>query len=97
MIPATYPTRVDGVTNTTVWQVNVLLDVTGLKRWVDYIPVQFDAVYDNGNSFGNNDVMFVEQNSTGQAGKDYNNVFEEGTVRWSANEDGFIPVQFFGV
>ena len=50
MIPATYPTRVDSVTNT-----------------------------------------------TGQVGKDYTNVFEEGTVRWSADEAGFIPVQFFGV
>ena len=96
MIPATYPSKLDE-NNTTQMVVYYLSSVSGLERWKDYIPVQFDAVYDNGNSFGNNDVMIVEQNSTGQAGKDYTNVFEEGTVRWSADETGFIPVQFFGV
>ena len=97
MIPQTFPVKIDPITNDAIWQVNVLLDVTGLKRWVDYIPVQFDATFDYSNAYGNNDVMIVEQSSTGQAGKDYTNVFEEGTVRWSADETGFIPVQFFGV
>ena len=96
MIPATYPSKLDE-NNTTQMVVYYLSSVSGLERWKDYIPVQFDAVYDNGNSFGNNDVMIVEQNSTGQAGKDFTNVFEEGTIRWSADETGFIPVQFFGV
>ena len=92
MIPQTFPSRVT-TTKQTVWQVNILLDVTGLKRWEDYIPVQFDLAIDSLNSYGNNDAMLVEQNSTGQVGKDYTNVFVEGTERWSANEAGFIPVQ----
>lgn len=90
MIPQTFPSRVDSTTNQTIWQVNVVLDVTGLKRWVDYIPVQIDATNDNKNSYGNNDVMLVEQNSAGTR------VFAEGTVRWSANEDGYIPIDYFG-
>lgn len=96
MIHQTFPSSVDGTTKETIWQVNVLLDVTGLQRWKDYIPVQFDATFDNKNAYGENDIILVEQNSTGQAGLDFNNVFVEGTVRWSADENGYIPVAFFG-
>ena len=59
MIPANYPSKLDE-NNTTQMVVYYLSSVSGLERWKDYIPVQFDAVYDNGNSFGNNDVMIVE-------------------------------------
>lgn len=90
MIPHTFPSRVDATTNETIWQVNVVVSVAGLQRWKDYIPVQIDATNDNRNSYGNNDIMLIEQNSAGTT------VYVEGTKRWSADEDGYIPVDYFG-
>lgn len=103
MIPQTWPSKVETqlVLNEdeevvdeykyTVYAISLLLDVSGLQRWVDYIPVQFNTTPTNLNSYGTNDALLVSE-ETGTAWIDYIPVFEEGTVAWSSNNNGYIPI-----
>ena len=108
MIPQSWPSRIEEVellddelevvdtTKYTVYKVVFLEDTYGLTQWIDYIPVQQELEPDNVNSYGENDAIMVEEfDGEGQAFIDYIPVYEEGTVKWSADNDGYIPVFLF--
>jgi len=108
MIPQSWPSRIEevelldeelevvDVTKLTIYQVVFLESVTGLTRWIDYIPVQQELEPDNVNSYGENDAIIVEEfDGEGQAFINYIPVYEEGAVKWSANNNGYIPVFLF--
>jgi hypothetical protein len=100
MIPATYPTTVDGVTGQREMVTFELSDVTGLTRWVDYIPVVTqlsgtEGTYDS-------DGYIAEDRLVSDTGLiawiDYIPVYEDGsaTDRWVVSDVGFIPVAASG-
>lgn len=93
MIPQTWPSKIGTQLEfkNTVYAISLLSDVTGLQRWVDYIPVQFNPTPDNLNSYGANDALLVSE-ETGTVWVDYIPVFEEGTVAWSTDNNGYIPI-----
>ncbi len=96
MIPRCFPSKYITENGKTRMVVNILADTTGLKEWIDYIPVQEVLSY-NGDTYNNDGAIEVEAlaSTTGlQAGKDYINVYEDGskTVAWSSNNNGYIPI-----
>jgi len=108
MIPQSWASRIKVVellddeeevidtTKYTVYKVVFLEDTEGLTQWIDYIPVQQELEPNNVNSYGENDAIMVEEFvGEGQAFIDYIPVYEEGTVKWSADNDGYIPVFLF--
>jgi hypothetical protein len=102
MIPATYPSVVDE-NNRTLMVVSLLSDITGLTKWVDYIPVKPPA--DNtllsvANTFANNGFLLVdilEDDTDKQAWEDYIPVYldESATDTWSTDASGYIPMDVF--
>lgn len=98
MIPQCFPTKYITANGKTKMVVNSLVSTSGLKEWVDFIPVQVVLSY-NGDTYNNNGAIEVEvlASTTGlQAGKDYINVYEDGTktVAWSSNNNGYIPIYY---
>lgn len=96
MIPQCFPSKYISANGKTKMVVNVLADTTGLKEWIDFIPVQEVLTY-GGDNYNNNGAIEVDvlADTTGlQAGKDYINVYEDGTktVAWSSNNNGYIPI-----
>lgn len=99
MVPHTFPTTYLTPNGTTQMVVYFLTDVTGLERWVDYIPTQYSnsTVY---NSFDGAMLFDVLNDVTGlQAWIDYIPVYddENATEPWMVNEDGFIPGTVVGI
>lgn len=98
MIPRCYPTVYATANGKTQMVVNILADVTGLKEWIDYIPVK-NTVSPTINSYNNDGAIEIYEipSTTGkQAGKDYINVYEDAakTVAWSSNNNGYIPIYY---
>ena len=96
MIPRCFPSTYSTYNGSTKMVVNLLGSTSGLKEWIDYIPVQSVLTY-NGNTYNNDGSIEVEvlASTTGlQAGKDYINVYEDGTktVAWSSSNNGYIPI-----
>jgi hypothetical protein len=98
MIPRTYPSVYVTPNGYTAMVVEIITDVTGLRRWIDYIPVQFITdESDIPNKYDNNGYLLVNQlfDTTGkQVGKDYIKIYADytATKKWSSDNDGYIPV-----
>lgn len=96
MIPYTFPSRTDH--GTAVAVVYPLSSTSGLKAWIDYIPVKKVSNNSNiGNTYANLGCQKVTELSeiTGlQAGKDYINVYYDNSLTkpWSTDAEGYIPV-----
>lgn len=100
MIPRTFPTVYDTPNGSTKMVVYVLSSVSGLTKWIDYIPVKEVAAPTKLNSYNESDAMSVSplvSTSGKQAWIDYIPVFivTSGTA-WSSNNDGYIPVNGSG-
>ena len=96
MIPQCFPTSYISANGKTKMKVNELVSTSGLKEWIDFIPVQSVLSY-GGDNYNNNGAIEVEvlADLTGlQAGKDYINIYEDGakTVAWSSSNNGYIPI-----
>ena len=95
MIPRTYPSTVSGgVTKMVAYS---LPSITGLKEWIDYIPVK--TVSQNTalqNTYATAGYIVVDEllSITGKkAWVDYIPVYKDAakTVPWSTNSNGFMP------
>ena len=99
MIPATYPSVLDS-NNRTKMLVYQVPSITGLTRWVDYIPVKSPANESDlslANTFAN--AGFILSNSLSsveglQAFVDYIPIYVDNnaTVPWSTDANGYIPL-----
>jgi hypothetical protein len=102
MIPHTYPSILEN--NTTKMVISPITDLTGLQRWVDYIPIKGVSVLatDKENIFSNNGYI-VTQAIDSLIGKqswvDYIPVFVDNlaTDAWEVSALGFIPVSSVGI
>lgn len=98
MIPRCFPSTYATANGTTRMVVDVITDLTGLVRWVDYIPVKQTAASPHiSNSYNADGAMELDVlgDTTGlQAGLDYIRVYEDAaaTIAWSTNAGGYIPV-----
>jgi hypothetical protein len=98
MIPRCYPSTYATANGETKIVVNVLASTTGLKKWIDYIPVQNQVSAPvPANSYDTAMLVDVLASTTGKvAGRDYINVYEDAsaTVAWSTNANGYIPIYY---
>ena len=98
MIPRCFPTTYVTANGATKMVVNNLASTTGLKEWIDYIPVKkLDSEPAQKNTYSTGMWVDVLANTTGkQAGKDYINVYEDAakTVAWSSSNNGYIPIWY---
>jgi hypothetical protein len=98
MIPRTYPSSYVTANGKTRMVVDNIADVTGLVRWVDYIPVQQTTASPHiPNSYDNDGAIELDvlSDTTGlTAGIDYVVVYEDAAADkpWQVSSDGFIPV-----
>jgi len=98
MIPHTYPSILNTATNSREMVVKFLTSVTGLHRWVDYIPVSYVAAYAREGSYDNNGFIPIRLVDEGGYVKtpflDYVPVFLDtaATDTWQVNAVGYIPV-----
>ena len=73
----------------------VLPDITGLVRWVDYIPVQETAGVGTANSYNDDGFLNATEvldSITGlRAWVDYTPVYLDGTAPWAVSSVGYIP------
>jgi hypothetical protein len=100
MVPQTFPSVYNTTNGSTSMVVYEITDLTGLTRWVDYIPVKFSPDTDTPNSYDNNGALYVSAIPSivgKQAGKDYIRIYVDSaaTKRWTVSADGFIPVFFY--
>ena len=101
MVPRTFPSTYETPNGQQRMVVFFLSDVTGLEKWVDYIPVKFTTLEEQeNNSYNNNGVILVDPLSSTtnlQEWKDYIPVFVDDTAdnAWTVSSDGFIPVGYF--
>lgn len=97
MIPQTFPSRL-GSDNVPQMVCHQLTDVTGLQRWIDFIPVKFiTSTEDKRNTYANDgyiDITNIESIVGKQSWLDYIPIYEDvsATKAWSADNDGFIPL-----
>jgi hypothetical protein len=94
MIPRTYPSTY--ASNGQQQMLCVFLtDVTGLKRWTDYIPVKLSqgGTENSYNTNGYIDIAVVTRTSTMVPFKDFVPVYSEPTATdaWQVNSVGYIP------
>jgi hypothetical protein len=98
MIPRTFPTSYATANGATKWVVNSLADTTGLKEWIDFIPVKkLGTEPTQKNTYSTGMWVDVLASTTGKkAGIDYINVYEDATktVAWSSNNNGYIPIWY---
>lgn len=97
MIPYTHPSVYVTYNGNTACVVYQITDTTGLKEWIDYIPVKFSTL-DNPevNTYNTNAAQLVSNllDIVGKtAGYDYIRVYEDETktVPWSTDANGYIP------
>lgn len=101
MIPRTYPSIVEN--GLTKMIVHFITDVTGMKRWVDYVPVKtVTPSLANRNTYNTGGAITsvaVATSLSNVAWKDYVPVFNDPTafVPWTTNNDGYIPLEFESV
>ena len=99
MIPATYPSILDS-SNRTKMLVYQVPSITGLTRWVDYIPVKSPASESDlslANTYANEGFILTSKvnDITGLVPfKDYVPIYLDSTATkaWSADNDGYIPM-----
>jgi hypothetical protein len=96
MIPRTFPSIIEAFQTKMV--VYVLPSISGLKAWIDYIPVKGvvteDPVLANTYANAGYQVVKSQESLTGQAWLDYIPVFEDASFNkpWSTDAGGYIPV-----
>lgn len=97
MLPFTYQSTYVTPNGHTACVVYQITDTTGLKEWIDYIPVKFSTQDPpEVNTYNNNAAQLVSNllDITGKtAGYDYIRVYENEakTVPWSTDANGYIP------
>jgi len=96
MIPRTYPSTYNA-SNTTRIVTYELVSVTGLREWVDYIPVKNVTSPTSNNMYDQTGAMLID--ALGSISglykfKDYVPVYFDNskTQAWSTNANGYIPV-----
>jgi hypothetical protein len=98
MIPRCFPTTYATTNGTTKWVINKLGSTTGLKAWVDYIPVKkLGSEPAQKNTYSTGMLADVLASTTGKkAGIDYINVYEDAslTKAWSTDAGGYIPIWY---
>ena len=101
MIPQTYPSTLSA-NNRMQMVVFVLTDVTGLTRWVDYIPVKPPTTLNTNfaNTFETQGYLLTSSLSSisgKQAWLDYIPVYIDyaATIPYSTNASGYIPMDVF--
>lgn len=97
MIPVTYPVVATGIHNAIV--VFPLASVSGLRAWLDYIPVK-QSTSGFINSFDGYIVSSAISSTAGlQAWKDYIPVFVDAgaTKPFSTDIGGYIPISDVGI
>jgi len=103
MVPRTFPSSLHPFTGRRQLVALFLGDVTGLQRWVDYIPVNFGSGTSLvEGSYENNGFIAIQEISSGiglQAFLDYIPVFFDAgsTDTWRVSAVGFIPYGVSGV
>lgn len=104
MIPRTFPSSVASLNGATQMIVYFLPSVTGLTRWVDYIPVQYSTVNTSTTENTYNQDGYIPVTSlsdiTGMTPfKEYVPVYVDtaATDVWKVNITGFIPVGTAGI
>jgi hypothetical protein len=103
MVPRTFPSSLHPFTGRRQLVALFLGDVTGLQRWVDYIPVNFGSGTSLvEGSYENNGFIAIQEISSGiglQAFLDYIPVFFDAgsTDTWHVSAVGFIPYGVSGV
>lgn len=104
MIPRTFPSSVAPINGATQMIVYFLPSVTGLTRWVDYIPVQYSTVNTSTTENTYNQDGYIPVTSlssiTGMTPfKEYVPVYVDtaATDVWKVNITGFIPVGTAGI
>lgn len=102
MVPHTYPSQLNSLTGRREMIVYKLSSVSGLQRWVDYIPIKFtDGNFPVEGETGQNGFIAISQISsiTGLIPyKDYVPVYVDpaATDVWYVNSLGYIPVEHSG-
>lgn len=91
MIPVTYPSNENGS------MIVGVVETTGLRAWVDYIPVVIVEVTDlNRHDDDSAKVISTLEDLTGlRAWEDYipiAEVSEDITKQWTSDDAGYIPV-----
>jgi hypothetical protein len=100
MVPQTFPSVYNTTNGSTSMVVYEITDLTGLVRWVDYIPVKFSPDTDKPNRYDNDGALYISAIPSivnKQAGLDYIRIYVDSaaTKRWTVSSDGFIPVFFY--
>jgi hypothetical protein len=100
MIPRTYPTVYSTPNGRQEMVIFVLSSVSGLTKWIDYIPVKEVTTPTTLNAYDNDDAIAVSPlvSTSGKlAWKDYIPVFLVTTgTAWSSDNNGYIPVNGSG-
>lgn len=97
MLPYTYQSTYVTPNGHTACVVYQITDTTGLKEWIDYIPVKFLVSYPTEvNSYNPSSAQLVNNllDTTGKtAGYHYIRIYENvaKTVPWSTDANGYIP------
>ena len=98
MIPRCFPSTYVTANGTTKWVINKLGSTTGLKAWIDYIPVKkLGSEPAQKNTYSTGVLADVLVSTTGKvAGIDYINVYEDAslTKAWSTDAGGYIPIWY---
>lgn len=104
MIPRTYPSIVttqEELSGRTAMAAYTLVSVSGLTKWIDYIPVRY-ANYSAStiNTYSNDGGLATKilDDVTGLASwVDYIPVYVDNslTVPWSSDANGYIPIMIF--
>ena len=94
MVPHTFPSTLggNGYQQMVIYK---LASLTGLTRWIDYIPVKTSGTQGILNSYDGNMYVNVLGSITGkQAWLDYIPAYEDAaaTTAWEVNSSGYIPI-----
>lgn len=98
MLPVTYPTHRNAISDQAECVVYYLTSISGLSAWIDYIPVK--TVIHTGNTEGTTDangyqaINVIDSTSNKQAWLDYIPVYEDvsATLPFKTDSGGYIPV-----
>ena len=100
MVPQTYPSVYNTANGSVSMVVSTITDLTGLTRWVDYVPIQLASESSVENSMNNNGAIAAKEiasTSGKQAGKDFIRVYVDNsaTKKWTISSDGYLPLFFY--
>lgn len=102
MVPHTYPSTVDATTSNRQMVAYSLPSISGLVRWVDYIPIKISTGPVSAANTYNNDgyipIDFLSSTTGKTAWIDYIPVYVDtaATDSWQISSNGFIPYAVLG-